>query len=394
MTANAMTRDDPLSLDPEALMAEASRRTGLTDFGDASFRAPMRGLLRAMDEEAELHAAGRAAQRERVIGILVNRLRAEEHIRRHPEILAEEIRRPFAIVGLARTGTTMLQRMIACDPQVLALMWWEARHPAPWPDAPAGGIDPRIIAAEQEVAAMVETVPEIVAAHPIDAQAADEEIMLLEHSFFSTNSEAYVNVPKFSAWLDAQDQTAGYAYLKRLLQLLQWQKHRRGETGTRWVLKTPHHLGFVDLLFKVFPDIQIIQTHRDPVATVPSFASLVHMIRRLGSNHSDPKEVGRQWGARLHRAMHRCMAVRQLHEACFLDVRYETLLAEPMAQIRRVYEFVGMDLSPAVERRMREWAAENARDKRAVHHYTLDEFGFSEEGIRRDFAAYYRRFLQ
>lgn len=375
-------------------MAEARHRTGLSDFGDPSFLAPMRGLLRAMEEEADLHAAGRAAQRERVIGILVNRLRAEEHIRRHPEILLEEIRHPFAIVGLARTGTTMLQRMIARDPRILALMWWEARHPAPWPDMPQGAVDPRIRAAQQEVAAMVETVPEIVAAHPIDAEAPDEEIMLLEHSFFSTNSEAYVNVPKFSAWLDAQDQTAGYAYLKRLLQLLQWQKHQRGESGERWVLKTPHHLGFVDLLFKVFPDVQIIQTHRDPVASVPSFASLVHMVRRLGANHSDPKEVGRQWGSRLCRAMHRCMEVRQLHEERFLDVRYETLLAEPMEQIRRIYGFVGMDLSPAVERRMRQWAAENAREKRAEHHYALDEFGFSEEGIRHDFAAYYHRFLQ
>lgn len=394
MTANGMTPDDPSCLDPEALLAEASRRTGLTNFGDPSFLPPLRGLLRAMDAEAALHAAGRAAQRERVIGILVNRLRTEEHIRCHPEILAEDIRRPFALVGLARTGTTMLQRMIACDPRVLALRWWEARHPAPWADAPADGVDPRIVAAEQEVAAMVATVPEIVAAHPIAAQAPDEEIMLLEHSFFSTNSEAYVNVPTFSAWLDAQDQTAGYAYLKRLLQLVQWQKRRRGETGTRWVLKTPHHLGFVDLLFTVFPDIQIVQTHRDPIATVPSFASLVHMIRRLGSEYSEPKEVGRQWGSRLQRAMQRCMAVRQLHEPRFLDIRYDTLLADPMAQVRRIYDFVGMELPPAVARRMRAWAAENARDQRAAHHYTLAEFGFSEEGIRRDFAAYYRRFLQ
>ena len=121
---------------------------------------------------------------------------------------------------------------------------------------------------------------------------------------------------------------------------------------------------------------------------------LVHMVRRLGTNHSDAKEVGRQWGSRLHRAMHRCMEVRQLHEERFLDVRYETLLAEPMAQIHRIYQFVGMELSPAVEHRMQQWAAENAREKRATHHYTLDEFGFSEQGIRRDFAAYYRRFLQ
>jgi hypothetical protein len=382
-----MTTEHVLRLDPDSLLAEARRRTGLANFGDESFLVPMRALVRAMDEEAELNEAGRAAQRERVVGLLVNRLLAEEHIRRHPEILKEEIRRPFAIVGLPRTGTTMLQRMIAADPRVLALRWWESCHPAPLPGEGESGSHLRIAAAEQ-------TVPAILAAHPIDAHAPDEEIMLLEHSFFSTNSEAYVNVPKFSAWLDTQDQTAGYEYLKRLLKLIQWQKRRRGETGERWVLKTPHHLGFIDLLLKVFPDAQIIQTHRDPVATVPSFASLVHMIRRLSQDRSDPKEVGRQWGARLHRAIHRCMAVRQSNEERFLDIRYETLLADPMAQIRRIYQFVGLDLTPTVEERMRQWADENAREKRAAHHYSLEEFGFSEEGIRRDFAAYYRRFLR
>lgn len=389
-----MATEHVLRLDPESLLAEARRRTGLVNFGDASFLLPLRMLVRAMDEEAQLHEVGRATQCERVVGLLVNRLLAEEHIRCHPAILKEEIRRPFAIVGLPRTGTTMLQRMIAADPRVLALRWWESCHPAPLPSEGECGSHLRITAAEQEVAAMLETVPEILAAHPIDAHAPDEEIMLLEHSFFSTNSEAYVNVPQFSAWLDAQDQTAGYEYLKRLLRLIQWQKRQRGETGERWVLKTPHHLGFMDLLFKVFPDVQIIQTHRDPIATVPSFASLVHMIRRLGSDRSDPKEVGRQWGLRQHRAIHRCMAVRQSHEERFLDVRYETLLANPMLQIRRIYEFIGLDLTPAVEERMRQWADQNAREKRAAHHYSLEEFGFSEEGIRRDFAAYYRRFLR
>jgi Sulfotransferase family len=389
-----MTTGCMLRLDADSLLAEARRRTGLSNFGDESFLVPLRMLVRAMEDEAALHAAGRAAQSERLVVLLVNRLLAEELIRRHPEILQENIQRPFAIVGLPRTGTTMLQRMIATDPRVLALRWWESVHPAPLPGEGDSGTHLRIAAAEQEVAGMLATVPEILTAHPIDAHAPDEELMLLEHSFFSTNSEAYVNVPTFSAWLDAQDQTAGYEYLKRMLQLIQWQKRQRGETGERWVLKSPHHLGFMDLLFTVFPDLQIIQTHRDPIATVPSFASLVHMIRRLGSDRSDPKEVGRQWGQRQHRAIHRAMAVRQSHEERFLDIRYETLLADRMAQIRRIYQFVGLELTPAVEERMRQWANENAREKRASHRYALEEFGFSEAGIRRDFAAYYQRFLR
>jgi hypothetical protein len=265
--------EQTISLEAESILAEAREKTGLDDFGDESFREPMARLLRSMEEEAELSEVGRAMQRARLVGLLVNRLRAEDHFARFPEILDEEIREPLVIVGLARTGTTMLHRMIASDARMISLLWWESRNPAPFPESGEGGRDPRIADAEAEVAAMIEGAPDLVAMHPIEAEEPDEEIMLLEHSFFSTNPEAFINVPTFGAWLDEQDQTPGYVYLKKLLQFLQWQKKRAGGTGERWVLKTPHHLGFMNLLFEVFPDIRVVQTHRDPLQTIPSLAS-------------------------------------------------------------------------------------------------------------------------
>jgi hypothetical protein len=333
-------------------------------------------------------------QRARVVGLLVNRLRAEDHFERFPEILDEEIREPLVIVGLARTGTTMLHRMIASDPRMISLLWWESRNPAPFPGPGEGRRDPRIADAEAEVAAMIEGAPELVAMHPIEAEEPDEEIMLLEHSFFSTNPEAFVDVPTFSAWLDAQDQTPGYRYLKRLLQFLQWQKKRVGRTGERWVLKTPHHLGFMDLLFEVFPDVRVIQTHRDPLQTIPSLASLIHAIRSLGSDASDPRVAGRHWSGRMSRALHRCMEVRESHEDRFIDVWFQNAMEDPLAEIRCVYEFAGMDLTPEAEAKMRQWMVDNAREKRVGHSYTLEQFGLTEEGIRRDFAAYRERFIE
>jgi hypothetical protein len=382
------------NLEAESILAEAREKAGLADFGDESFREPMERLLRAMEEEAELTPAGRAMQRARVVGLLVNRLRAEDHFERFPEILAEKIREPLVIVGLARTGTTMLHRMIASDPRMISLLWWESRNPAPFPEAGSGGRDLRIADAEAEVAAMIEGAPDLVAMHPIEAEQPDEEIMLLEHSFFSTNPEAFANVPAFSAWLDEQDQTPGYRYLKKLLQFLQWQKKRAGGTGERWVLKTPHHLGFVDLLFAVFPDARIIQTHRDPIETVPSLASLIHAIRSLGSDAADPRVAGRQWSGRMSRALHRCMAVRESHADRFIDVWFEDAMRDPLAEIRRIYAFAGMELTSDAEAGMRRWAADNAREKRAAHSYTLEQFGLTEAGIRRDFAAYRERFRE
>ena len=117
-------------------------------------------------------------------------------------------------------------------------------------------------------------------------------------------------------------------------------------------------------------------------------ASLVHAIRILASDEVDPVEIGSQWGGRLRRMMDRCIEFHRRHPERFLDLRYEELVSDPMAQIRRIYEFLGEELGATAEHRMREWAVENSRDKRPVHRYTLEKFGFSEQGLGRDFANY------
>lgn len=388
---------DPLSLDHASILEEACQTAGTSDFGDEAFREPFERLVAALASEAKLNAVGRGMQRGRIVGLLVNRLRTEAFVAAHPEILNERIREPIVIVGLPRTGTTMLQRMIAADPENFSLLWWESRNPAPFnsPDAwlASKAKDPRIEDAEAEVAGMLEGAPDLMAMHPLEAEGPDEEIMLLEHSFYSTNPEAFVDVAGFGAWQDDQDQTAGYLYLARLLKFLQWQKKQRGENATRWVLKTPHHLGFMDLLFKVFPDARVIQTHRDPAQTIPSLASLIQAIRAMGSDSADPHVTGRQWSDRMSRAMIRCMEVREKHEEQFIDVFFADVLEDPLAQIRRIYDFAGWGLSDDAIASMKTWAVDNARDKREAHHYTLEEFGLSQAGIERDFAAYRERFV-
>lgn len=377
----------------EALLAEARRRTGLDDFGDPAFALPLERLLASLRDEARLNAVGRAMQFERNVGLLVNRLRTEDWLRRQPEIDAERIEAPLVIVGLARTGTTMLHRMLASDPRWLALLWYESRNPAPFADADGAAVDPRIADAEAEVAAMLEGSPDLIAAHPMDAHAPDEEIMLVEHAFTSWNPEAFCRVPSYAAWLDRADLAPGYRYLRRLLRFLQWQKRRRGETATRWVLKAPYHLGSLDLLFEHFPDARIVMTHRDPVQTVPSLASLVRTLRVLGSDAVDPLEIGAHWSRRWARALERAIAARASREERFLDVPYAELVADPMAQVARIYRHAGLELTEEARERMRRWAVENERDRRPLHAYTLEEFGYTEAGLRAAFSAYCERFL-
>jgi len=381
-------------LESEALLAEARRRTGLSDFGADDFREPLDRLTRSLREEAELNDVGRAMQFERNVGLLVNRLRTEAHYARHPEIAEEPVEAPLVIVGLARTGTTMLHRMLASDPRWLALLWYESRNPAPFPDAEgAAAVDPRIADAEAEVAAMLEGSPDLISAHPMDAHAPDEEIMLFEHAFLSMNPEAFCRLPSYVEWLEGADLRPGYGYLLRLLRFLQWQKRRAGFGARRWVLKAPFHLGSLDALFATLPDAKIAMTHRDPVQTIPSLCSLIRTLRVLGSDRVDDAEIGAHWAGRYARALERAIAVREDCEDRFVDVHYADLVADPMSQVARIYAHADLDLSDEARARMRQWAVENERDRRPVHAYTLEEFGFDEAGLRGQFAAYVERFL-
>ena len=380
-------------LESEAILAEAQRRAGLSDFGDPAFREPLERLLRSLREEAHLNAVGRAMQFERNVGLLVNRLRTEDGYLRHPEIASERIEQPLVIVGLARTGTTMLHRMMASDPRWLALLWYESRNPAPFPDSEGAPVDPRITHAEAEVAMMLDGSPDLIAVHPMDAHAPDEEIMLVEHAFTSWNPEAFCRVPGYAAYVESIDLSPGYRYLVRLLKFLQWQKRRAGKSATRWVLKAPYHLGSLDALFAALPDARVVMTHRDPVQTVPSFASMIRALYVLGSDSVDPLEIAAHWGGKWARALERAIAARARREERFLDVHYAELVADPMGQVRRIYDHAGLELTADAEARMRRWAVENERDRRPVHAYTLEEFGYTRDGLRRDFAAYCERFL-
>ena len=388
-----MSADD-FALD--ALLAEARARSGgLDDFGPGDFRQGLRVLADALNNEACLSPAGRGLLREKLLGQLVNRLVMEDHLRRHPEILEQPIDDPLVIVGLPRTGTTLLQRTLAVDPQFSKAQWWETRYPAPLPGETLEQPQKRIARARDEVAGMIEFLPQLLAIHPLDAEQPDEEFMLMEHSFLCA-MDSYVNVPSYTAWLDAQDQTQVYRYLKRTLQFLQWQQARRGiEPGRRWLLKSPQHLHTLELLFEVFPKAQVVLTHREPARTIPSLASFIHTLWLLYSDKADAEAVGEQWNRRMARALRHAMAVRErMPPERFLDVHFEDTVAEPQAVVERIYQFAGLQLTPQTRSAMAQWLQVNGREKRAVHHYSPGQFGLSEEILQRDYAEYRTRHIQ
>lgn len=382
------------TFDEARLLEEACSRTGLDDFGDEGFREPLGRLLRSLRDEAPLNELGRATFRQRLLESLECRLTTQYWITKHPEILDEEIGGPLVVVGLMRTGTTMLQRMLASDPRHHAAMWWETRFPAPPPGVDWNAPDPRIAPAEAEVAAILEADPRQASIHPWDALAPDEEILLLEHSFLSHVPESFTYVPGYRDWLDEQDWTPAYRHLETQLKFLQWQKRQRGTVRERWVLKTPGHLGYLDTLFEVFPEARVIQTHRDPLETIPSSASMNHSLWALYGDVEGDNRAGPQVRDRLAWAMQRCLETRARMPADrFCDVWFRDALEDPMGEIARAYALFGIELTPAAKAAIEAWRAAHPRDRRPPHEYTMADYGLTPESIESAFAEYRARFI-
>lgn len=377
----------------ETLLQEARAATGLDDFGPAAFREPLERLTHALNTQARLNAVGRQAQRARLIGLLVNRLRVEELYRLHPEIDAERIAVAVCIVGLPRTGTTMLHKVLASDGRFQYPRFFEVRHPVAPDLLRPGAADDRIAQVEAELQRMVELSPELASIHPLSATGAEEEIGLIEHSFLSTSPEAFNYIPDFGRWLGAQDSRPGYSYLLRLLRVLQWQKRRAGEAPGPWLLKSPHHLHYLDVVLESFPDARIVLTHRDPLQTMPSYASMITALNHMGSDEIDPVAVGAYCLERFAASMERATTIRDHFPTRFLDVAYRDCVHQPLAVLHALYASIDVPFTATIEAAATQWLEENRREKRAAHQYAAADYGYSEETLTQRFAAYRQRFL-
>lgn len=374
------------------LLARACANTGLQDFGHDSFLEPLSLLIYSLKNEARLTEAGLESQHQRILGLLENRLRVEAHYAAHPEINEERIVKPVVIVGLPRTGTTMLHRILSSDHRFYFPRFYEARYPVPLNDLGTGE-DVRIARVEDELKAMLAAAPELASVHPLSATEAEEEISLIEHSFFSSSPEAFCRVPTYANWVERNDNAPGYRYLVRLLKLLQWLKRQQGQEAERWLLKTPHHLHHMQLLLDTFPDAKVLLTHRDPLETIPSLTSFHRYLYTLSSDDVDVPGMAQHWMRKFSRSIDAAVAVREKNPGKFLDIHFKDTVSDSTAVVESVYAFLGMQLEPTVKQAMATWKEENRREKRAEHKYSLGEFGFTAELLEKQFSSYRTKFI-
>jgi len=381
----------PVTLSEEAVLAAARRQTGLADFGADDFRARLRVWLAAADADTELSPVGRLSVFGSCVRALANRLRLEDLVKRHPEVLDVEIRAPIVVAGLPRSGTTHLLNLMAADARLRSLPYWESLEPIsiagerPGPD----GRDPRYERCRVTYEAQAARLPLLRAMHDMPPGHVHEEIELQEMDFATYLLEWLAHVPRWRDFYLSLDMRPHYAYLKRALQALQW---LRGPD--RWVLKSPQHLEQLVPLHETFPDATIAITHRDPVAVIRSAITMLAYGDRLRRTRVDPAGLAAYWADRVERLLRACVRDRdRLPDERTIDVPFHEFMADDIGMVARIYERAGLPLTTEARAALDGFMDEHPRGKHGQIAYDLErDFGVAPARVRERFGFYFDRF--
>jgi hypothetical protein len=365
------------------LLADAATAAGHDDFGPGDFHEGLTTLLTSLAVDGDLTPAAAAGVVADLRRRLANRLDVAAWYSQHPEVATLAVEGPLDITGLPRTGTTALVNMLSVDPQFRALRRWEQAQPCPPPVLGEEDRDPRRVAGQAQVD---EYKAAMGAMHLFDLDASTEDLDLLGMAFHAPHFT--LPAPGYHEWWRNADMTESYAYHRQVLQLLQSRR-----PPDRWLLKAPHHTFHLEAVAAAYPDTRFVVTHRDPVRSVPSWASVVATVLPEPEQPRDLHRIGQACSAHLQVAVERMIAGRAaVGEDRFLDVHHRELVADPMGTVRRIYEWVGLDLTPESEAAIAAWNDENRSGSHGTHRYTAEEFGLSAGQLRADFDTYVRHF--
>jgi Sulfotransferase family len=367
------------------LIETAKRRCGLDDFGEGDFFEALSRLLESCHDEARLNLIGKIALRVDALETLCARLQMERDRQVYPNIARQGIREPLFIVGLPRSGTTVLHRLLAADPEHRSPLMWEVRSPSP----------PTLVDEKRRIQRATRScrffnwlVPTFRYVHAVGAEVPQECVSLMTPTFLSDQFDAMYYVPSYRAWFFRQDLRPAYEYHRRFLQHLQF---RRG--AGRWILKAPTHMFALPALLSVYPDALFVQTHRTPVDAMASVSSLVTILRSAFSDAVDPFTIYREAIQYWSETMDKFLNERdRLSSERICDVAYDQMRRDPIAAVRQIYDHFGWSLSPDAEQRMRALVASQTRGQSGNHRYDLSQFGSSAEEVLRTFAPYCERF--
>ena len=380
---------DAIDWSEEAVLAEARAASGLADFGDESFRPGLRALLAHLRGEPVLEK-GRKRNRRRVVTLLATRAKVEDALRRNPEVLARPVASPVVLTGLPRSATSALFNLLGEDPAARPLRLWETQCPEPLEGAgarrarPAPRGDRRLLRAGPREESRLDEDPLHQRRHARGVRAAAR---VRAATACSSASSRCSSRTRAGTRAQVADLRPLYAYQKRLMQLLDWQR-----PGERWLLKAPAHLWGLDALAATFPDVAIVWTHRDPVACTASACSMTAALMSTLES-LDKRWLGPAVMEFYARSLDRGLAARDAMDARrVVDVSHDEFVSDAVGVAKRIYAHFGLALGPAALAAFEAHAAANPRAKHGRHDYDLEEFGLSEARVRERFRAYQERF--
>ncbi len=376
-----------MTLNIDGLVAAARAQTGLTNFGDDSMFVGLNVLVNSLNREAKLTETGMQRVEASIVATLANRLQVEAYLNHHPDLLDAPIEKPLFVFGLPRTGTTLAINLLTADPARRAFMRWEAFATAPPAETGALRTDPRYHAEQARLDMSLKYVPHISAMHHEDADSACECQFAMSPTFCSQVFDSQYHIPTYHDWFIAADYRPAFRYHKRLMQLLQ------STNGGRWTFKNPWHPLYLDALTEIYPDAQLVMTHRDPADVVGSACSLSNAVRRLFSDDVDPLAIADVKIRTFDTMIARAKAFEDKHGAGSIHhIEYRALTLDPIGEMRRLYARFDEPLTPAAETAMKAMLDANPQGKHGKHEYRLEDYGLTRAGIHAHFSDYIERY--
>ena len=367
----------------EDIVAAAVRTVWMDDFGGTAHEEGLRVLVEDLNSpEAGLTGRGNYFQRSEVKSALVGRLLTQAQFNALPQHADVPIERPIFVMGLPRTGTTALHRLLAADPAHQGLEMWLTQYPQPRPPRETWESDPIFAAMQQAFAAHHVEDPDFMGIHYMDATSEEECWRLLRQTGKSNSYESLANLPRYTEWLQGQDWTDAYERHKANLQLI-----GLNDPEKRWVLKNPSHMTALDALMTVYPDALVVYTRRDPVVCIASSCSLSAATTACHSDTYVGGVIGHTQLDLWSRAYHAFHDARPRYDSAqFVDVDFADLQADPMGKVRGVYDAFGLTLTAEAEAVVKA-IDEEARTGHAKpsHRYSLKDYGLSQTQVRAAF---------
>jgi hypothetical protein len=376
------------ALTPASVVASAAKLAGSADLGSDSYREPLKVFLEACTAEAELTTFGRILITKMLAAALANRIALHRWSIEHPEVLAERIESPWVIVGLPRTGTSLLSMLLGLDPVARPLLQWEAAHLIPPATLEEADQDPRIAQTAKELDGLMKLNPPLKAMHPFGATLAQECVSLFMYDVRTLALETQAHVPTYARWLESADMTPAYAQHRLALQALQSR-----QPTERWILKTPNHLWHLDALLAAYPDARIIWTHRDPGPVVTSLASLANAGQRPLTARTDPRPTAEEWKRKCAFALGSALAFDEKAGSGWCQhLHYDALVRDPVGTVRELYRHFDSEVTDLHARRMEVFLEHRPKDAFGRHRYDPSDFGWSYAGLAEEFSGYTERY--